>query len=49
MNTLSKISAGRYGKPQEVADLALFQASEESKYIYGAVVPIDGGLLSTLR
>lgn len=49
MNTLSKIPAGRYGKANEVADLALFLASDESKYIYGAVVPIDGGLLSTLR
>lgn len=49
MNTLSKIPAGRYGKADEVADLALFLAGDESKYIYGAVVPIDGGLLSTLR
>lgn len=49
MSTLSKIPAGRYGNADEVADLALFLASDESKYIYGAVVPIDGGLLSTLR
>jgi len=49
MNTLSKIPAGRYGKAEDVADLALFLASDESKYIYGAVVPVDGGLLSTLR
>lgn len=49
MNTLSKIPAGRYGTAEEVADLALFLASDESKYIYGAVIPIDGGLLSTLR
>lgn len=49
METLRKIPAGRYGKAQEVADLALFLASDESRYIYGAVVPVDGGLLSTLR
>lgn len=47
--TLKKIPAGRYGKAEEIADLAVFLASDESKYIYGAVVPIDGGLLSTLR
>lgn len=49
MNTLEKIPAGRYGKPDEVADLALFLCGNESRYIYGAVIPIDGGLLSTLR
>ncbi|MDE1193280.1 MAG: glucose 1-dehydrogenase [Arachidicoccus sp.] len=49
METLKKIPAGRYGKPKEVAELSLFLASDDSKYIYGAVVPIDGGLISTLR
>lgn len=49
MDTLNKIPAGRYGTPQEIAELALFLVGDESKYIYGAVVPIDGGLLSTLR
>ncbi|MEH6659820.1 SDR family NAD(P)-dependent oxidoreductase [Leeuwenhoekiella marinoflava] len=49
METLKKIPAGRYGQSKEVADTALFLASEDSKYIYGAVIPVDGGLLSTLR
>jgi len=49
MDTLKKIPAGRYGQAQEVADLALFLAGDESRYIYGAVIPVDGGLLSTLR
>jgi meso-butanediol dehydrogenase/(S,S)-butanediol dehydrogenase/diacetyl reductase len=39
-----KIPLGRVGQPEEVADLVLFLASQESAYIVGAVIPIDGGL-----
>lgn len=35
--------AGRWAKPEEVANLTLFIASEVSDYIHGAVIPIDGG------
>jgi len=34
---------GRVGKPEEVAELALFLASEKSSYITGAIIIIDGG------
>jgi NAD(P)-dependent dehydrogenase (short-subunit alcohol dehydrogenase family) len=34
----------RYGKPEEVAKLALFLASEESSFINGGVHTIDGGV-----
>jgi NAD(P)-dependent dehydrogenase (short-subunit alcohol dehydrogenase family) len=30
-------------KPEEVADLALFLASDEAKHINGAIIPADGG------
>jgi NAD(P)-dependent dehydrogenase (short-subunit alcohol dehydrogenase family) len=33
----------RYGEKEEIADLALFLASNAAKYITGAVVPCDGG------
>ncbi|HHU19721.1 MAG TPA: 3-oxoacyl-ACP reductase [Bacilli bacterium] len=35
--------AGRWAKPEEVADLTLFIASDKADYIHGAVIPIDGG------
>lgn len=38
------IPLGRYAKSEEVANLALFLGSNESKFITGAVVPIDGGM-----
>ena len=34
----------RIGKPEEVADLVAFLASEQAGYITGAVIPVDGGL-----
>jgi len=35
---------GRFGKPEEVANLIFFLASEEANFITGAVFNIDGGL-----
>ncbi|MFT4099972.1 MAG: SDR family NAD(P)-dependent oxidoreductase [Burkholderiaceae bacterium] len=40
----SSIPAGRYGTPQEVAQLALFLLSDESRFITGACYSIDGGI-----
>lgn len=39
---------GRMGTPEEVARLALYLASDESSFITGTLLPIDGGML-TLR
>ncbi|TRZ42299.1 SDR family NAD(P)-dependent oxidoreductase [Robertkochia solimangrovi] len=36
---------GRMGMPQEVADLALFLASDEASFITGTEFPIDGGFI----
>jgi NAD(P)-dependent dehydrogenase (short-subunit alcohol dehydrogenase family) len=40
---ISKTFLERIGQPQEVAHAALFLASEESSYITGAVLAVDGG------
>jgi NAD(P)-dependent dehydrogenase (short-subunit alcohol dehydrogenase family) len=40
------IPLGRYARPDEVADLVLFLASDESKFITGTTNPVDGGLTS---
>jgi NAD(P)-dependent dehydrogenase (short-subunit alcohol dehydrogenase family) len=37
---------GRVGRPQEVAELALFLASDRSSFITGAIIPVDGGFVA---
>lgn len=39
---LENVPAGRLGQPEEVASLVTFLASDESDYLNGAAVPIDG-------
>ncbi|MCD6180715.1 MAG: 3-oxoacyl-ACP reductase FabG [Bacteroidales bacterium] len=38
------IPMGRFGKPQEVADLVAFLSSDKAKYITGQIISINGGL-----
>ncbi len=46
-NLLSSIPLKRFGKPEEVANLAVFLASEEASYLTGSTIYIDGGLLAS--
>ena len=39
----SRTPLGRMGDPADIGDAALFLASEQSKYVTGVVLPIDGG------
>jgi NAD(P)-dependent dehydrogenase (short-subunit alcohol dehydrogenase family) len=44
---LMRIPKGRMGRPSEIAKLAVFLASDESEYISGASIIIDGGWLTS--
>jgi NAD(P)-dependent dehydrogenase (short-subunit alcohol dehydrogenase family) len=43
----SRYPAQRLGSPQEIANTALFLASDEALWITGVVLPIDGGLTAS--
>ena len=41
---VKQIPLGSFGKPQDVAELVLFLASDKAKYITGQVISVDGGM-----
>jgi len=41
---LSQTALGRFGSPEEIAQLAIFLAISKSSYITGQIIRIDGGL-----
>jgi len=43
---LTRIPAGRWGKPTELQGAVVFLASAASDYVHGALLPVDGGWLA---
>jgi glucose 1-dehydrogenase len=43
-NAISEIPWGRFGRPEEVASVAVFLAGSESEYVTGSTYYVDGGL-----
>ena len=41
---IGTLPLGRFGQPQDVAELAVFLASDESSWLTGTAIPLDGGL-----
>ena len=41
---LKSIPAGRVGQPNDIAQAALFLASDEASYVNGVAFPVDGGM-----
>lgn len=44
----ASIPVGRYGDPQEYADVVAFIASARASYLTGSVIRVDGGLISSI-
>ncbi len=43
---LDRIPAGRFGRPEDIVNMALYLASDESTWVNGSVMVVDGGITS---
>jgi 2-deoxy-D-gluconate 3-dehydrogenase len=43
---LTRIPAGRWGTPDDLAGAVVFLASDAARYVHGTILPVDGGWLA---
>jgi 2-keto-3-deoxy-L-fuconate dehydrogenase len=43
-NFISRQPMGRLGTPEEIANIAIYLASDESKFMTGQTISVDGGI-----
>jgi len=46
--SVAAIPVGRYGAPEEYADVVAFLASQRASYLTGSVIRVDGGLIASV-
>ena len=44
LEEVPKMRLGRYSKPEEIAEMVVFLASDKASYMTGSIVTVDGGL-----
>jgi len=46
-SVLKTVPVGRIAKPEDIANVILFLSSEKASYVTGAIIPVDGGQLTS--
>jgi len=42
-----RVPLGRIGQPEDIAQAALYLASDEASHVTAAIIPVDGGMRLT--